>query len=139
MKKDSVYRKESLERISSPEQLTDYLKVTSPGIWMLLTAVIALLAGVLVWSCLGSLETVVSGEAEVKDGTAVMLLAGDRRASEIPAGAAFRVGGKEGAVESAGYLSDGRVEVRGVCGLPDGWYGAEIVLDSVHPISFLLH
>ena len=30
--KTSVFRKKTLDRISSPEQLTDYLHVTNPGI-----------------------------------------------------------------------------------------------------------
>lgn len=42
----TVFRKKTLERISSPDQLTDYLCVTNPGIWVILVAVILLLAGV---------------------------------------------------------------------------------------------
>lgn len=34
-----MFRKEALERISSPEQLTDYLHVTNPGVWAVLVAV----------------------------------------------------------------------------------------------------
>ena len=37
--------KKALERITAPEQLTDYLRVTNPGIWALLTAIICLLVG----------------------------------------------------------------------------------------------
>ncbi len=47
--KNSVYRKETLERISSPEQLTNYLKVTNVGIWAVLVTVIMILVGILVW------------------------------------------------------------------------------------------
>ena len=43
--KKQIFRKKTLERISSPEQLTDYLHVTNPGIWVLF-AVIILLLGV---------------------------------------------------------------------------------------------
>ena len=31
----TVFRKKTLERISSPDQLTDYLCVTNPGIWVI--------------------------------------------------------------------------------------------------------
>ena len=47
---NQVFRKKSLEQISSPEQLNDYLRVTNPAVWLLLTAVILLLVGVLIWS-----------------------------------------------------------------------------------------
>ena len=46
---DQIFRKKSLDRISSPEQLNDYIRVANPGIWMILAAVIILLAGVCVW------------------------------------------------------------------------------------------
>ena len=52
-----VYRQETLERISSPEQLNDYLKVTNVGIWVVLITVMLLLAGIFVWSKVGTLET----------------------------------------------------------------------------------
>lgn len=42
MEKD-LYRKSTLEKFSSPEQLDRYLRVTSPGIWTVLLAVILLL------------------------------------------------------------------------------------------------
>ena len=47
--KRSIFRSETLKRISSPEQLTDYLRVTNPGIWVVLAAVLALLVGFFVW------------------------------------------------------------------------------------------
>ena len=39
---DQIFRKKSLDRISSPEQLNDYIRVANPGIWMILAAVIIL-------------------------------------------------------------------------------------------------
>ena len=39
------FRKKAMDRISSPEDLTGYLRVTSPGMWIVLAAVIALLVG----------------------------------------------------------------------------------------------
>ena len=32
---DQIFRKKSLDRISSPEQLNDYIRVANPGIWMI--------------------------------------------------------------------------------------------------------
>ena len=43
-----LFRQKTLDRVSSPEQLHDYMRVTNPAIWMLLGAVVALLAGLLV-------------------------------------------------------------------------------------------
>ena len=68
-----IFRKSSMDRISSPEQLTDYLKVTNPGIWVLLVAVIILLGGLFAWSMVGNLETVAEGVAVVENGTAQIM------------------------------------------------------------------
>ena len=42
--KNDLFRKSSIDRISSPEQLNDYIRVTNPSIWVILAAIIILLA-----------------------------------------------------------------------------------------------
>ena len=50
-----IFREKSLERIASPEQLDDYIRSSSPTMWILLAAIIILLAGVCVWGVFGRL------------------------------------------------------------------------------------
>ncbi len=52
----SIFRKKTMDRISSPEQLNDYIRVTSPSVWLVLLALVLLLAGILAWSIFGTLE-----------------------------------------------------------------------------------
>ena len=54
--KSSLFREKNLERLESPEKLNDYLRVTSPGVWMVLGAVIVLLIGVCVWGIFGRIK-----------------------------------------------------------------------------------
>ena len=42
---NQIFRQKSLDQISSPEQLHDYLHVTNPTVWLALAAVILLLVG----------------------------------------------------------------------------------------------
>ncbi|MFR2214765.1 MAG: hypothetical protein ACLS61_13650 [Ruminococcus sp.] len=70
---DQIFRKKSLDRISSPEQLNDYIRVANPGIWMILAAVIILLAGVCVWGIFGHLDTKTETVGTAKAGTNHML------------------------------------------------------------------
>ena len=56
-----LFRKESIERVSSPEQLSDYLRVTSPTVWVVLAAVILLLASLFVWSSVTAVESYAAG------------------------------------------------------------------------------
>lgn len=52
---NNLFREKSIERVSSPEKLDDYIKVVSPGIWILLAAIIVLLLGILVWANVGTI------------------------------------------------------------------------------------
>ena len=54
-KNESIFRQKSIDRISSPEQLHDYIKVSSPGAWLVLVAIIIFLVGALVWAVNGSI------------------------------------------------------------------------------------
>ena len=55
-----IFRKASLDRVSNPEQLNDYIRVTNPSVWMIMCAVILLLAGICVWGVFGHLDTTVT-------------------------------------------------------------------------------
>lgn len=48
-----LYREKSLERITSPEQLNDYIRVTTPSVWLVLISVIIMLIGILSWCIFG--------------------------------------------------------------------------------------
>ena len=50
----SLFREKSLERVSSPDQLDDYVRVITPSVWVVLLAVAILVAGVIVWNALGT-------------------------------------------------------------------------------------
>ena len=51
--KDSIFRKKSMDRVTGPESLNDYIRVTSPSVWIALLALVVLLVGLLAWSIFG--------------------------------------------------------------------------------------
>jgi HlyD family secretion protein len=57
-----VFRKVALERMSSPEQLDQLLRVTTPKTWLALLALIAFLGAAVAWGYFGELTTRVSGQ-----------------------------------------------------------------------------
>lgn len=63
---NNVFRKKSLDRISSPEQLNSYIKVSNPSIWLILSALIIIIVSVVIWSVSGNITTMVSANAIVK-------------------------------------------------------------------------
>ena len=55
--KKSIFREKSIQRVSSPEQLNDYIRVTTPSVWLVLIAIVVLLVGILAWSVFGTVQT----------------------------------------------------------------------------------
>ncbi|MDD3363799.1 MAG: biotin/lipoyl-binding protein, partial [Syntrophomonas sp.] len=61
----SLFRKSSLERISSPERLNEYIKITNPGIWSILLACITLLIAVGFWGFYGNIPDSVRADGVI--------------------------------------------------------------------------
>lgn len=51
-----LFRQKSIQRVSSPEQLNDYIRVTAPSVWIVLIALVVLLVGILAWCVFGRIE-----------------------------------------------------------------------------------
>lgn len=47
---------ETWERVTSPEQLNDHIRVTQPGVWVVLGVIVALLIGVILWGIFGEID-----------------------------------------------------------------------------------
>lgn len=131
----NVFRKKALDRITSPEQLTDYLRVTNPGIWVVLLAVILLLIGVFAWSMVGTLQTKTDVKVVVSDHTAQVISLGPEALAE---GMALRVGAQDYVLASTGTDEYGRLTATAEVTLPDGTYDGSVVTEAVHPIRFLM-
>lgn len=58
----SLFREVSLERLSSPEQLDELIKVTSPRAWFALIAMCGILISAIAWGFLGSIPTKITGQ-----------------------------------------------------------------------------
>ena len=56
MDKKPIFREKSIERVASPEQMNDYIKVTTPSVWLILLATLILVVGVLIWGVFGRIE-----------------------------------------------------------------------------------
>ena len=156
----SIFRKASLDRISSPEQLNDYIRVTNPGVWMIMLAVILLLTGVCVWSVFGRLDTTLTAAAVTENNQTVCYIK-ETDAQTVEAGMQVRIGDEQYQISSilrqpvqvdttfaqyllhVGGLSEGEwVYIAEL----DGTYSdngmiteAEIVIESIAPMSFVMN
>jgi len=53
---NGIFREKSIDRVTGPESLNDYIRVTSPSVWIALLALVVLLVGLLAWSIFGRIE-----------------------------------------------------------------------------------
>ena len=51
-----IYREKAVQWVNRPEDLNDYVRVTTPSVWIVLIAVLLLLAGILAWTIFGSVD-----------------------------------------------------------------------------------
>ena len=121
----SLFRQKSMDRISSPEQLNDYLRVTSPAVWVILTAIILLLAGLLIWSATATINTYAAGTAEVRDGFMTVRFDDPVFAKNVEQGMEISVDGqKQAVVQSVGTDENGLVFATAATALTDGFYAS---------------
>ncbi len=165
MKKE-LFRENAIKKVSSPEQLNEYIRVTNPGIWVTLVAIIVLLIGVCVWGALGRIETTVDAVA-ISDGSKVLCyMAGSDEISSVEVGQEVKIDENTCTIDS---VSADAVQVKDCDALADserakylagvsnkdwvyeisaksqdgsvaaGTYNAKIVIESISPMSFILN
>lgn len=130
-----VFKRKSPDRVTSPEHLTEYLRVTNPSTWVILASVVLLLAGLLVWASIGSLEMKAAVVAQVTDQDAQVVATGG---DMLTAGMVMTIEGQRTEIVSVSNDAFGRSVATAHLELPDGTYNGTVILSSVHPISFLL-
>lgn len=158
---EKLFRKSSLDRVTGPEQLDDYIRVASPSLWVMLGAVVILLVAVLVWSVTGALPTTLSLSGVGTGGTVTCYLPMEE-AETLSPGMAARAGGVEGTVSGVGESPLSRAEVTAslqsdylaenlglsdwnvpvtltVPDAPDGLCPVTVTVDAVRPITFILN
>lgn len=137
---EMLFRKKSLDKVKSPENLDDYIQVSDPGVWLLLISVIVLLAGACVWGIFGRIDSTVETSVRVKNETLVCYIA-DKDISSVREGMTVKFNGFEAVITEIGQK-----EYRGyACALkaeqaiPNGVYEGKIVVKSVKPLSFVFN
>ena len=141
-----LFRQKSLDHISSPEELHDYMRVTNPKLWMLLSAIVVLLAGFIVYASTAHLENTVTVRMNVQaveekytEVNAQLPISYD---NVIKTDMQVRLGNETGKISGVYNNGDGYIYVmvkmeKEYIPIPDGEYDVVVVIENTTPISFL--
>ena len=136
---ESIFRKKSLDRISSPEALSDYLRVTSPTVWLILIAIILMLAGFLIWSSVASIDSFATGTAQVEDGSMRISFDDEQIARSVKNGMTVVVGEAESRISSVGTDAGGVIIASAPTSLADGSYPARVIFRRTQVLHLLFN
>ena len=158
--KNSLFRRKSIDRISSPEQLNDRLRVVNPGVWLLLAGILLVLAGICVWGFFGRLNTVLPVGAMTAQGNTTCYVKEESR-ERIALGMEVATEDRTTFVEDIslvpvqvdsefpeylchiGNLSRGEwvytVTLKDPIGEDGSIFSADIVIESIPPASFVVN
>lgn len=135
-----IFREKSLQKVKSPDNLNEYIRVASPSIWLIIAAIIILLIGFCSWAVFGTVESVVEADVHCENGTITCHVA-EKDIPKIRIGMTVQFGEYTGIITEI-IMRDGHF---GECPLsvdtpiPDGIYDASITVESIHPASFLIN
>jgi hypothetical protein len=156
MANETVFRDKSIERISSPEQLNDYVRLTTPGVWFVVGAILIILIGACVFGAVGHIDSSVPG-ACISDGENVVCLVkreyGERFTEDMHVqvkGSEYGVSLRDAKPVAIGSDIDSYVLFVGNMELgewvyeidvdgqiPEGVYEARLVTERISPLSFI--
>lgn len=89
--RNQLFQEQALERLSSPEQLDRLMPLTSPRGWLALAGIGLLLAAGLVWSFVGTVETIIKAEGVFTAPGVVVPDANLTAVAFVPAAEGYRV------------------------------------------------
>ena len=158
-KQETVFRQKSVDRVSSPEQLDSYLKVTSPSVWIVLIGIIIVLTGAIAWGTFGKLQTYAATGCVIEDGVGYCYLK-EEEGTKVETGMTIEIPNEKVSFEilsiqtqgiqipdSYSYLQhlvgvtaeDYVFCVSGLTDLPAGYYQGRIITEAVSPLKFILN
>ena len=132
---NNLFREKSMERLASPEQLNDYLRVTNPSTWIVMTSVIILLVSLILWSSFAVIESYVSGTGKAENGVLSITFEDQKAAGIVEEGMTVSVGEVRTVVTSVGRDEQGQIIAAANAGVPDGIYDVKVLVPEGISVS----
>lgn len=155
--KNELFRKNSLDNISSPEQLNDCIRTSRISVWIVFLSVILLLSGLIIWGFVGMVDIKVSSIVVCEDNFVICYIP-EKNIDEISQGTEIIILGNTYTPQNVSKTPFPAKECISPYGLhlanlsddewvyaaeldadiEEGIHKAEIVIESISPISLLM-
>jgi len=153
-----IFRKESLARFTSPENLDKYIRSTTPSLWLLLATIIVILVGVIVWGSFGKIDSTSVVGCSVENNGIITSYISETGYEKICDESYIEINGEKyditsisgpfivGSDSNSFLIQASEIEsgswyyiVRSVSNLSNGEYKGKIVYEKISPISFIIN
>jgi hypothetical protein len=91
-----------MQQVSSPEQLDDYIKVSNPGVWIVLVAILVLFGAAAVWAATAVIPTMVPTKAVLESPGRYVCYMPVGIEEHLKPGAEVQVGNLQGSITRIG-------------------------------------
>lgn len=155
--RNDLFRKKSLEKISSPERIDDYVKTVNIRLWIVVVSCFAVICSLSLWGIFGRIEISEKTVTVCKNGNAMCFL-NEKNLPDISSETEFVIGEKIYKAESISETpskalkamdeycahvaefgeEDWVFEVLLNADLSDGIYETTVVTATVSPVSLLM-
>lgn len=162
--KKKIFREKSMEMISSPDELNEYIKTSNSGVYLVLVAITVFIVGALIWAIFGRIDSVCDAWVEVNNHKATIIMYypdssfPEERVYVKTKGVVLEVMGDEyndspievtekvlnelnpSIVHKSGIMEgDWIIILKCDTELENGVYDADVVMESYAPISFIVN
>lgn len=149
-----------LKKVDSPEQLNQYIRLSNPGVWILLIAIVVLLIGVCAWGFLGKIDTKINTVAISRDYNSYIYIK-ETDLEKVKTGMKVEIANNENKYEIveiettpekvtdelseyARHLGNFQIgewvyKCKLNSSLREGTYGANVVVESIAPMVFVIN
>jgi hypothetical protein len=147
-----------LKKVNSPDQLNQYIRLSNPGVWILLLAIVVLLVGVCIWGYFGKIDTKIK-TVVISDNHTSYLYVKEEDMAKIKNGMQVELNNNENIFEIADIeetpekVTDDMDEYARHLGnfqvgewvykcrlnknVKEGTYSANIIIESIAPMTFI--
>ena len=146
------------KKVNLPEQLNQYIRLSNPGVWILLLAIVVLLVGVCIWGYFGKIDTKIK-TVVISDNYTSYLYVKEEDMAKIKNGMQVELNNNENVFEIADIeetpekVTDDMDEYARHLGnfqvgewvykcrlnknVKEGTYSANIIIESIAPMTFI--